>query len=598
VAIGFPAIALTPVVETARFESEEPEFVALGSPRRRRERAVVGSSTVLALVVLRLVNAQMYTDPGSIDPWLYTALMTNFDFVYNYFGATYYASRLPAILPGLFLNTLLTPEQAYVVLHLVFFLAGGIFLYLLVRRLFGVRVAVVLYPAILMNAIYVDAHTWDYVDGFVITYLSGGLYFLASCAGTRTRVRPALAGFLFAAAVMTNLTAAPLVLGAIAAYLLVRWMTDHRAALAGAVVNGAWFLAGAGALVVSCGLFAVRHGGQFLFFMPSIEWFKIVNLADYEPPDYGWMLHEPRLLVPGFLAVVVLWAWPRRRRPKGEGEMLGLALTATGTAIVLLVAVWEVVGPGVFLQLSYHYDQLFPYFFVMLAAAVSALFWWAAPERIASLGALAGIGLIVGAVPLAVVFGIGPTDPSGWGCSAIAAAVVATTLLLAAVLRLGSARRLTPTVALVSGALAIGSVGYASAASLSTQITDDDSPAKAADVFSIGLQLMDFMKTNDLENGVLPAFWYDEQDTSLISLHSLYNRFELVSGDMPIPDAELRAGLEKFQARRVVLLCSDPACDGGGAALHHAGYDSVLVAAQRLQSGSKSVWVEAYRLDP
>ena len=167
-----------------------------GASRAPSELTVVGLSTAAALVVLRLVNTQIYTEPGTIDPWLYTALMTNFDFIYDHFSTTYYASRLPAILPGYFLNSFLTPQQAYVVLHLVFFLAGALFLYLLVRTLFGVRVAVLLYPAFLTNAMYVDAHTWDYVDGFVITYLSGGLYFLASCTGRRSRVRPALAGLL------------------------------------------------------------------------------------------------------------------------------------------------------------------------------------------------------------------------------------------------------------------------------------------------------------------------------------------------------------------------------------------------------------------
>ena len=65
---------------------------------------------------------------------------------------------------------------------------------------------------------------------------------------------------------------------------------------------------------------------------------------------------------------------------------------------------------------------------------------------------------------------------------------------------------------------------------------------------------------------------------------------------MPIPDPDLRARLDAFGADHVVLLCVDPACGGGGAALRHAGYDPVLVAADRLDAGSKSVWVEAYRL--
>jgi hypothetical protein len=558
---------------------------------------VVGATTVAALVVLRLVGIQIYTEPWTVDPWFYTALMANFDFVYEHFGTTYFASRLPAILPGLFLNSFLTPQQAYLVLHLVFFLAGGVFLYLLVRTLFGVGVAVLLYPAVLLNAIYVDAHTWDYVDGFVITYLSGGLYFLASCVGGRSRVRPALAGFFFAAAVTTNLFATALVLGGIAAYLFVRLRTDRRAALARLAVEGTWLAAGAGVLLVACGLFARQHGGRFLFFMPSIDALRTNNMAEFKVPGYDWMRGEPRLLVPGFLAAVVALTW--RRGERSKGERLGLALTVMGVRLVVLLAEREFRGPSTILQLEYYFDQLFPYFFIMLATAVFLLLSWASPEISASLSVLAGIGLVVGAIPLVVVFGIGRTELWGPSGAAITVALMAATVLLAFVLRLGLARWLTPAVAFVAVVLAAGSVGYASAANLSThwKMANQGPLASAGDVFSIGVDLMDFMKSNGLEKGPPPAFWFDQsRDASLLSLQSLYFPFTVVSSEMSMPTPKLRARLEELSATRVVLLCADPACGRGGEALKNAGYEPVLVAAQRLDSGSKSVWVEAYRL--
>jgi hypothetical protein len=566
------------------------------------ELAVVGLSTAAALVVLRLVHTQIYTDPWTIDPWLYTALMTNFDFIYHHFVTTYYASRLPLVLPGYFLNSFLTPQQAYIVLHIVFFLAGALFMYLLVRTLFGVRVAVLVYPAVLMNAIYVNAHTWDYMDGFVITYLSGGLYFLASCTGRTSRVRPALAGFFFAAAAMTNLFATVLVLAAVAAYLVVRWTKYRSAAFARVAVEAAWFLTGVGVLLVGCGLFARSHGGRFLFFMPSIDALSAINLADYQASDNEWMRGEPRLLVPVFLAALVALAWRRRHRP--EGEWLGLTLTIAGTGLVIVFALWEFLGKGYFLQVSYYFDQLYPFFFVMLAAAVFALLGWMSRDVGTSLPALAGIGFVIGAAPLAVVFGIDRTAQWVRGEAKIAVMLMAATLLLALVLRLRLARGLTSTVALVAGALAIGSVGYASAASLTTHgsmANHNNLLAEAGDVFSVGVELMDFMERNGLQDreGALPAFWYDlSTDPTFISLNSLYYYgYSLVSDKMSMPDPELRARLDALQAKVVVFLCADPGCGEDGARLRHAGYDPVLAAAGRLHSGSKSVWVEAYRLD-
>ena len=160
----------------------------------RRELGLLAAVTAAVLVVLWLVDTQPFAIPGTIDPWLYTALSANFDVTYHWFGATYYAARLPQLIPGIALNEVVTPTEAYLVVHIVLYLAGAVFVYLLARRLFGVVVALVVYPVFLTNVVYVDAHTWDYFDGFVITYLAAGLYFLLSSVGSTSRLRPLLAG--------------------------------------------------------------------------------------------------------------------------------------------------------------------------------------------------------------------------------------------------------------------------------------------------------------------------------------------------------------------------------------------------------------------
>src|SRR5262249_36851601 len=160
----------------------------------------------------------------------------------------------------------------------------------------------------------------------------------------------------------------------------------RRRAVARVGAEAAWFLTGVGALLVGCGLFAREHGGQFFFFMPSIEALSTINQADFQATDYAWLREEPRLLVPVFLAVLVALAWRRRRR-RPEGEMLGVALTVAGTGVVLLLAMWEFLGSGYFLQVAYYFDLLFPFFFVMLAAAAFALFEAGSRQVVASLAA-------------------------------------------------------------------------------------------------------------------------------------------------------------------------------------------------------------------
>jgi hypothetical protein len=566
--------------------------------RHAGETAIVIATSVAALAVLRLVDTQIFTEPWAIDPWLYTALMTNFDTTYAWFNGTYYASRLPAIIPGLFLNSLLTPVQAYVVLHLALFFAGGIFLYLLVRSLFGVRPALFVYPAVLTNAAFVDAHTWDYFDGFVITYLAGGLYFLVSSIGTTSRVRPTLAGFFFAAAAATNLFATLLVFGAVVAYFYGRARVEGRLAVKALALDVAWFVVGAGILVGACGAFAREHGGRILFFMPSIEAAKSIDTATYKLPTYDWMWAEPRLLIPLFVAAAAALAWPYRRR--STRDPAGIALTAVGLGIFLMLVVWEFTRSGTFLQLQYYYDTLYPFMFVALAAAVFSLFGSTGPERRLPSFALAGLGLALGAAPLIAVYVVEQAHLWGRRGSALDLVLLTAAVAAAAALRLSRTRHFAVAVAPFAAALIVVGVNFASAASATTHVkfeTHHSSLADARDVFSIGMQFEEFMHAKGLEES-LPAFWYDESaDPALTGIQSLYYyAYTFLSREMPKIDEAFRTFMESREPEHVVLLCVEPTCSDGANVMRRAGYHPHEVASAKLSSGSKSIWVQAYAM--
>ena len=560
--------------------------------RRRSEVAALVLSTIGALAVLRLVDTQVYTEPWAIDPWLYTALMTNFDATYSWFSQTYYASRVPAYAPGLALNSFLTPQHAYVVLHLAMFLAGGAFLYLLVRSLFDVETALFLYPVFLTNAAYVDAHTWDYVDGFVITYLAGGIYFLASSIGASGRWRLALAGVFFAAAAATNLFAAMLVFGAVVAYAYGRARIDGLS-LRSVVRDAAWFIGGAAILLAACSAFAREHGGRTLFFMPSVDAARTLSTAPWKLPTYSWIWAEPRLLIPPVVVGVALLAWPYRRRSKRDP--MGLALTCVAFGVFALFLYWELARSGTFLQLGYYFDLLYPFVFVALAAAVVALV--GPTTKRLPMVAVAGLGLIVGAVPLVAVYRFDRAELWGRRGSVIAAAALVGVLLVAAALRFTSMSRLAVVVAPFAAVLVVAGVNYASAASSTThgKFESRGSLAEADDVFSIGVQLMDFMRRNGLQES-LPAFWYDASaEPALTGLQSLYYYgFSYLNTRMPVIDDAFRWLMSSREPTHVVLLCTEPTCANGANAIRRAGYRLTPVAATKLSSGSKSIWVQSY----
>jgi hypothetical protein len=90
--------------------------------RRIRVSAAAEWSTLTAVgaffaLLYWVTDAPLYNPVGFVDPWLYTSLFVNFDWAYSVFFDTYYAARLPWVIPGYVLNSLLPSKAAYFLLH-------------------------------------------------------------------------------------------------------------------------------------------------------------------------------------------------------------------------------------------------------------------------------------------------------------------------------------------------------------------------------------------------------------------------------------------------------------------------------------------------
>lgn len=562
------------------------------------EIGIVVGTSVAALGVLRLLDTQIYTEPWTVDPWLYTALMTNFDSVYGWFNGTYYASRLPVVLPGLFLNSFLKPQAAYVVLHLTMYLAGATFLYLLIRSLFGVRVALFMFPVVLTNAAFVDAHTWDYVDGFVITYLAAGLYFLVSSLHGGGPVRLALAGFFLAAAVASNLFASLLALGGILAYIYGRSRSTAVLAPRRLALDAGLFSLGALILLGACGAFAHKHGGRTLFFMPSVDAARTLSTAPWKLPNYEWIWGEPRLLIPLFVAAAAALAYPFR--PRSERAGIAPAFVAVVIVVFLGLAYVEFFRSGTFLQLEYYFDLLYPFIFVALATVVVSLVGTGRLLDSPTRPTVAALGFAAGVAPLVAVYGFDRLHLWGRRGSVVAVLLLVGGLAAVALQRFSTTRRFAVAFAPLAVALVVTGVNYASAASATTHGTFETHGSaleNADDVFSIGAKLIDFMHANGLEDSV-PGFWFDEStDPAMTGLQSLYfYAFTYLNTQMPNIDSYFRSAMESREPRNVVLLCIEPTCEGGPNAMRRAGYEFHPVAESKLSSRSKSIWVKAYAM--
>jgi hypothetical protein len=262
---------------------------------------------------------------------------------------------------------------------------------------------------------------------------------------------------------------------------------------------------------------------------------------------------------------------------------------------------WEFTRSGTFLQLPYYYSPVYPFFFVALATALFALRDRAALPHYVHVAALPLFGLIAGAAPLVAIYGFNLHDLWGERGSVITLILMGVTLAAVLSVRFMDRRGLMFLVASVASLLTITSVNYASAANATTHAnfaTHNSSLADADENFKVGMQLIAFMRRGDFQE-TLPGFWYDASaDTALTGLQSLYYwGFTWLNLKMPVIDEQFRMRTEQIEPKDIILLCTEPTCRHAPEAMRRAGYRIRQAAAERLHSGSESVWVRAYALE-
>jgi 4-amino-4-deoxy-L-arabinose transferase-like glycosyltransferase len=587
------------------------------SRRRPLARADVGIAGEVAVVVAVTtaiglafwgLGAAMLDAPGFLDPWIYRALFRNFDYLYRTFNSTYYTSRLPWIIPGQATHAVFGPVWAFFVLHGIFILASGLSVYLLVRQFFGRAVAVAAYAGLLLNVLFFNAHSDDYTDGPQITYLL--LTLACALLSTQSR-RPALwmltSGFFAAAAIGTNLFDVFFVGGAALAYLAV---VSVRERFFGQLIRDvAAFVAGAGLLLVALGGYAKAHGGEFLFFMPSVRAAQALPAENWRALGFGWVDGEPRLLIIPFLvALAVVILYPQLHRWRVDpGVRFAAGLTMYLAVVAAGLFIWEFVLGGVAVFETSYYFSVFTAAFVPTAAATIGLVTHDAGSPYTFRKSWM-VALAVAAAALADVLVYSSRLDGLFGRTAFIVDAVAMSAILVLAVAVYVLR--TPAVGariakpvLIAGTLF--SINFAAAGSLSSLrfSTHTGAPSYHSRVVTLHLsdQLIDFVRDEGLQStapgSVPPAFWIDESDAAVNSVQAAYLYAWTAAGyDLPRIDLAMRTTLRDRRAQVIVLLCTRWSCDDGAAALRRSGYRPRLRAARRLASGGKELWARAYTL--
>ncbi len=557
------------------------------------------SLTAATAAVYVWTKAPLYNPFGTIDPWLYTALWTNFDQIYESFSRTYYISRVAWIVPGYVFNGIFDARTASIVLHTGYFLAGGVLFYVLCRRWLGVPAAAMGYVALIGCQMYFNAHRWDYQEGGVLTYMIGAYAF--SLVRTRSHLLRAaslgLGGFFAAAMVTTRISDVLYLVGIPLLYVAVSPEAAWAARLRQLVRDVGAFAAGAAVLLVACGLFAKAHGEEFFFFMPQVRVVRSTSGGYNQIPVDKWLPLAPYFWVPLFvmvIAAVVLAVGPKHDRV-GRRVVLAAALWLTLDYVPL--ALWQFLGDGWFLNYVFYFSSFLVPSLFCLTAAMAVLIGDQTLSR-RSILAVGGCGLaVLGAVVWIYRSDAGFRVATAYGDDAYVAmfVVMGVAILLAVLGGMPRLRALGPvTVATCFLAVALGFN-----ASVGTWVFGS-SDQRTGGLYDVGQQLIGHLRAKGYKR-TLPRIWYNQTDLGggVVAIQSLYYyAFTYLDIAMPSINDTFRSRMAAWQPRRIVLLCDRPGCKGAATALGRSGYKPWLQSHAVLQSGGVRVWVNIYKVDP
>jgi hypothetical protein len=556
------------------------------------ELAVVGVSFGAVVGAFVVTRAPLFNPPWTIDPWLYTALWVNFSQIYHHFALTYYASRIPWVIPGYLLNGLFEPRLAYYVLHGVFFFAGGLSAYLLFRRYLGRVAATVGSVWMLGNQMYFDAHHWDYWDGALITFIVAGLYFgLPRSDSDRPIWRPVLAGFFLAAAVGTNIYAIVPVLGLVIVYAVTQWRRPMARFLRRTARDMAAVSAGVALLFVGCAAFAHANGGPAWFLGPQITAARVIDPSSYKIPYSTWVPRSPNVAVPIILIAAVLLTL-RVSRDRPTARRAGIAAAAYLSTITLFLWCWEVTG-GALLEYEYYVSPLLPGMALcvaFVASAIAARLEWRGRAAVVGTAVLATLGPLLFIYTNDVQHRVGR---AAYVPVAIFAAVSFVGILI-------SSSRIRPplraSAGVIGAAFVVASSAYALDAN-SDVFTYGFSSPSYANMFDLGMAEIRYLHET-FPGEDLPAFWYDEKvgGGKLVGIQSLYYYgWTAIAFDLPKWDDGVEQRYKLLGQPPLVLLCETRECAGAPEVLQRHLPALRPHSVRRFVAGTQTLWIETFK---
>jgi hypothetical protein len=342
-----------------------------------RQRVAVAAALVSAapLILLAFNRDWLLTHEGWLDPWHYVGFFREY-WNPDYSPQAYKLARLPWILAGALVTSMLPPLAAAYVLHLAFLCATTAAMFLGTYWLFQ-RISLSAVVALFIG-FYTHAHGsggWDYHNTAAGAFYVGT--FMALASPSARAGRPAaliVAGVLAALTIHSNITFVNF-LPALA-FVYLRSVQVGDGALPGAreaARRAAWAAIGALGVTLALGAVNWAAGREFLFF-----WVLLDIVARYvADPRYvehwrlqgAWYLTADHLALPAAVFVAGL-ATRFRRRARPPVDPLASALVVQFLAMAVVWIGWQAAGQ-LALDWPYFAYVLVPSCFIAIAGLLA-----------------------------------------------------------------------------------------------------------------------------------------------------------------------------------------------------------------------------------
>lgn len=264
---------------------------------------------LMSLLVFLLSPFVYYSPIGFLDPWYYPGYFTNFEHMVRQFGLTYYVSRLPYILYGLFSYKMFSPEiaNAFIKISILFVCLYSLFG--VVSHFYNRSIALITCLAFAFNTYATSAFAWDYPDGPAIAFTFIGFYFaLIPHKQIPSKFQLILPGVCFAMAVYTNLLSALILFPGTIALLIFK----NGTSIEKIYKDGITLFLGIGSITIIFALLSILFLGNHNFYWPQFAQLIYTMsqkgyLAGMWGTGYSWIKEAFRLF--GIFGLAGIGTW-------------------------------------------------------------------------------------------------------------------------------------------------------------------------------------------------------------------------------------------------------------------------------------------------